>query len=29
MLLPGPDATVFETRFEEWLPLNPPPVARS
>ncbi|GAA0433773.1 SDR family oxidoreductase [Leifsonia naganoensis] len=29
MLLPGPDATVFETRFEEWLPLNPPPAARS
>ena len=29
MLLPGPDATIFETRFEEWLPLNPPPAARS
>ena len=28
MLLPGPDATIFETRFENWLPDNPPPAAR-
>ena len=28
MLLPGPDATIFGTRFEEWLPANPVPVAR-
>ncbi|HTJ71700.1 MAG TPA: SDR family oxidoreductase [Actinospica sp.] len=25
MLLPGPDAQLAETRFEQWLPLNPPP----
>lgn len=25
MLLPGPDATLFETRFAEWLPANPAP----
>ncbi|KOX20100.1 NmrA family transcriptional regulator [Saccharothrix sp. NRRL B-16348] len=24
-LLPGPDAQLSTTRFEEWLPLNPPP----
>ncbi|MCC8242890.1 SDR family oxidoreductase [Saccharothrix luteola] len=24
-LLPGPDARLSTTRFEEWLPLNPPP----
>lgn len=24
-LLPGPDAQLATTRFEEWLPLNPPP----
>ncbi|MDR6969764.1 SDR family oxidoreductase [Leifsonia shinshuensis] len=29
MLLPGPDATIFETRFEDWLPDNPPPAPRS
>lgn len=28
MLLPGPDATVFPTRFEDWLPANPAPAAR-
>lgn len=27
MLLPSEDATHFSTRFEEWLPLNPAPVA--
>lgn len=27
MLLPGPDATIFETRFADWLPDNPPPAA--
>jgi uncharacterized protein YbjT (DUF2867 family) len=26
MLLPGPGAQLSATRFEEWLPLNPPPV---
>lgn len=25
MLLPGPDAKVFDTTFEEWLPANPAP----
>jgi uncharacterized protein YbjT (DUF2867 family) len=25
MLLPGPDAQLATTRFERWLPLNPPP----
>jgi uncharacterized protein YbjT (DUF2867 family) len=25
MLLPGPDATLFETRFTDWLPANPAP----
>ncbi|HET9168282.1 MAG TPA: SDR family oxidoreductase [Actinospica sp.] len=25
MLLPGPDAQLAATRFEQWLPLNPPP----
>ena len=25
MLLPGPDATVFDTTFDEWLPANPAP----
>jgi hypothetical protein len=24
-LLPGSDARLSTTRFEEWLPLNPPP----
>ena len=28
MLLPGPDATIFETRFEEWLPANSVPVTK-
>lgn len=28
MLLPGPDATIAETRFAEWLPDNPPPASR-
>jgi hypothetical protein len=28
MLLPGPDATIFDTVFEEWLPANPAPVAK-
>jgi uncharacterized protein YbjT (DUF2867 family) len=28
MLLPGAVATIFETRFEEWLPTNPAPVAK-
>ena len=27
MLLPGPDATHFDTHFEEWLPANPAPAA--
>ena len=25
MLLPGPDAQLAATRFQQWLPLNPPP----
>ncbi|NBH12318.1 SDR family oxidoreductase [Amycolatopsis sp. SID8362] len=25
MLLPGPDARLADTRFADWLPLNPPP----
>ncbi|NBH10484.1 SDR family oxidoreductase [Amycolatopsis sp. SID8362] len=25
MLLPGPDAQLADTRFADWLPLNPPP----
>ena len=29
MLLPGPHATIFETRFEDWLPDNPPPAPRT
>ena len=29
MLLPGPDATLFATRFEEWLPANPVPAPAS
>ena len=24
-LLPGPDAQLATTRFDDWLPLNPPP----
>jgi uncharacterized protein YbjT (DUF2867 family) len=28
MLLPGPDAQHGSTRFEQWLPLNPPPAAK-
>jgi uncharacterized protein YbjT (DUF2867 family) len=27
-LLPGPDAELAETRFEEWLPANPLPTGR-
>lgn len=27
-LLPGDDAQLATTRFEEWLPANPPPPAR-
>ncbi|WP_268957640.1 hypothetical protein [Saccharothrix sp. 6-C] len=26
--LPGPDARLSTTRFEQWLPLNPPSGAR-
>jgi uncharacterized protein YbjT (DUF2867 family) len=29
MLLPGPDATIYETRVEDWLKDNPVPVARA
>jgi len=28
MLLPGAEATVFDTRFDEWLKTNPAPAAK-